>query len=100
MKKSLSFIAMVLTASFALGALAGAASADETKEAKPAPKLEMTPLTNDELTQPLDIAPMNTDELALPPETIPADPDTDMPMIYNLIEPSETLSDVAIIYAV
>lgn len=87
MFKSLSFIAMVLTASFALGALAGAANAAEpNKETKPAPTLKIKPQTDN--------------ELALPPETIPADPDNDMPMIYNLIEPSETLTDVAIIYAV
>lgn len=79
MKQSLSFLAALLTVCFAIGALAGHAQAEE-------PSLQMTPQSND--------------ELALPAEPIPADPDEDMPMIYNLIEPSETLSDVLVIYAV
>lgn len=79
MKQSLSYIAAALAVCFALGALAGHAQAEE-------PSLQITPQSND--------------ELALPAEPIPADPDEDMPMIYNLVEPSETLSDVLIIYAV
>lgn len=79
MKQSLTFLAAVMTFSFAIGALAGHAQAAGIE---------------------LEIIPQTNDELAIPAEPIPADPDVDMPMIYNLIEPSETLTDMPVLYAV
>jgi len=79
MKKTSSFLVMVLGISFTLGLFAGHALSAE-------PELEITPQVND--------------ELALPAEPIPADPEVDTPLIYNLIEPMESVADDIIIYAV
>ncbi|MEM6682208.1 MAG: hypothetical protein AAF607_08195 [Pseudomonadota bacterium] len=79
MKSASSFVVMILAISFTLGIFAGHVMAD---------------------TQDLEVTPRPSDELAIPAEPIPADPEADVPLIYNLVEPMESVADEIIIYAV
>ncbi|MEM7568169.1 MAG: hypothetical protein AAF337_00100 [Pseudomonadota bacterium] len=74
---------------FSFGLLAGYAQAE-------GPALDLVPQTDDTIASgvPAD------NDIILPAEPIPSDPDEGDSFLYNLVEPSETVTDLAIIYAV
>ncbi|MEM9289828.1 MAG: hypothetical protein AAGA36_15940 [Pseudomonadota bacterium] len=79
MWNTLNMVAIGCAIFFILGALTGAVRAEE-------PSLEM--------------APQIENDLAVPAEPLPSNPDEDEAFWYNLIEPSETLTEVVVVYAV
>ncbi|MEO0412947.1 MAG: hypothetical protein AAF221_14030 [Pseudomonadota bacterium] len=78
---------------FSLGMVSGYANAEE-------PVLDLIPQTNDALAQNNAAGDgLADDDVMLPAEPIPALPDGGDAFLYNLLEPSETLSDAVTVYA-
>lgn len=79
---------------FSIGLVTGYAQAQE-------PQLELAPNTNDSLAQ--GVTPetsLSDDDVMLPAEPIPSEPESGDYFLYNLLEPSQTLSDENIVYAI